>query len=160
FNGTSASAPIVSGVIALMLEANPDLSWRDVQEILVRSARQNNPTDKSWQTNLVEVFQDPATDPGTGMPKVDPFARFDKPQQSAASNYTIVNMAPPTTDYSTYNFPRFENGAGYTVSDARGNYGEEYGWAHGVVDATLAVELAKQWTTKGQTLAPELTYTS
>ena len=41
FNGTSASAPIVSGVIALMLEANPELSWRDVQEILVRSARQN-----------------------------------------------------------------------------------------------------------------------
>ena len=41
FNGTSASAPIVSGVIALMLEANPNLTYRDVQHILVRSARQN-----------------------------------------------------------------------------------------------------------------------
>ncbi len=39
FSGTSAAAPIVSGVIALMLEANPNLTWRDVQEILVRSAR-------------------------------------------------------------------------------------------------------------------------
>ncbi|MEO0350005.1 MAG: S8 family serine peptidase [Cyanobacteria bacterium P01_A01_bin.15] len=39
FSGTSASAPMVSGVVALMLEANPNLGWRDVQEILVYSAR-------------------------------------------------------------------------------------------------------------------------
>ncbi|MEM8495185.1 MAG: S8 family serine peptidase, partial [Planctomycetota bacterium] len=30
FNGTSASAAMVSGVVALMLEANPNLSYRDV----------------------------------------------------------------------------------------------------------------------------------
>lgn len=40
FNGTSSAAPTISGVIALMLEANPDLSDRDVREILIRSARQ------------------------------------------------------------------------------------------------------------------------
>jgi Ca2+-binding RTX toxin-like protein len=39
FNGTSASAPIVAGVVALIMEANPDLGWRDVQEILAYSAR-------------------------------------------------------------------------------------------------------------------------
>ena len=39
FNGTSAAAPMVSGVIALMLEANSSLGWRDVQEILAYSAR-------------------------------------------------------------------------------------------------------------------------
>ncbi|WP_172839446.1 S8 family serine peptidase [Tateyamaria omphalii] len=39
FNGTSAAAPMVSGVIALMLEANSELGWRDVQEILAYSAR-------------------------------------------------------------------------------------------------------------------------
>jgi subtilisin-like proprotein convertase family protein len=37
-SGTSFSAPIVSGVIALMLEANPRLGYRDVQEILALSA--------------------------------------------------------------------------------------------------------------------------
>lgn len=37
-SGTSFSAPIVSGVIALMLEANPLLGYRDVQEILAYSA--------------------------------------------------------------------------------------------------------------------------
>ena len=39
FTGTSASAPIVSGVVALMRAANPDLSWRDVKLILAASAR-------------------------------------------------------------------------------------------------------------------------
>lgn len=39
FGGTSAAAPVVSGVVALMLEANPDLGWRDVKEILATSAR-------------------------------------------------------------------------------------------------------------------------
>lgn len=40
FGGTSAAAPLVSGVVALMLQANPLLGWRDVQEILAYSARQ------------------------------------------------------------------------------------------------------------------------
>ena len=40
FNGTSSAAPVVSGVAALMLEANPDLSWRDIKHILAQSARQ------------------------------------------------------------------------------------------------------------------------
>ena len=39
FNGTSAAAPQVSGVVALMLEANANLGWRDVQTILSYSAR-------------------------------------------------------------------------------------------------------------------------
>lgn len=33
FSGTSASTPMVAGVIALALEANPNLTWRDVQHI-------------------------------------------------------------------------------------------------------------------------------
>lgn len=39
-NGTSAAAPMVSGAMALILAQNPDLSWRDVKDILARSARQ------------------------------------------------------------------------------------------------------------------------
>jgi Ca2+-binding RTX toxin-like protein/subtilisin-like proprotein convertase family protein len=40
FGGTSAATPVVSGVAALMLEANPNLGWRDVQNILAISAAQ------------------------------------------------------------------------------------------------------------------------
>jgi len=50
-DGTSASAPFVSGVIALMLEANPNLGWRDVQEIVAYSGRDTDPTHQGWQTN-------------------------------------------------------------------------------------------------------------
>jgi subtilisin family serine protease len=38
FGGTSAAAPIVSGVIGLMLDANAQLGWRDVKNILAASA--------------------------------------------------------------------------------------------------------------------------
>lgn len=51
FGGTSSSAPLVAGVIALMLEANPNLSYRDVKQILIDSARQNDPADSDWVTN-------------------------------------------------------------------------------------------------------------
>jgi len=39
FKGTSAAAPMISGTVALMLEANPLLTWRDVRWILARTAR-------------------------------------------------------------------------------------------------------------------------
>ncbi len=51
FNGTSASAPVVSGVVALMFSANPNLSWRDVKYILAKSARKNNLFNNNWKTN-------------------------------------------------------------------------------------------------------------
>jgi kexin len=47
-NGTSAATPQVAGVVALMLQANPNLGWRDVRLILAQSARQNDPSDAGW----------------------------------------------------------------------------------------------------------------
>ncbi len=38
FGGTSAATPVVSGVIALILEANGGLGWRDVNDIIALSA--------------------------------------------------------------------------------------------------------------------------
>ena len=49
FGGTSSSTPTAAGVVALMLEANPNLGWRDVQEILLRSAKKVNPSDADWK---------------------------------------------------------------------------------------------------------------
>lgn len=55
-SGTSFSAPLVSGVISLILEANPNLGYRDVQEILAMSSRQTDAggtgwAGAGWQTN-------------------------------------------------------------------------------------------------------------
>lgn len=38
-NGTSAAAPNVSGAVAVLLEENPEFTWRDVKHILASSAR-------------------------------------------------------------------------------------------------------------------------
>jgi subtilisin-like proprotein convertase family protein len=51
FGGTSSAAPLVAGVVALMLEANPALTWRDVQHILVRTAERNDPAHPDWTPN-------------------------------------------------------------------------------------------------------------
>lgn len=55
FGGTSAATPVVSGVVALMLQANPLLGWRDVKEILASSAKMTGSIDGG-----------PATDERTG----------------------------------------------------------------------------------------------
>lgn len=43
--GTSAAAPLISGIAALLLSANPELSSRDVQQILAMAADQTDPND-------------------------------------------------------------------------------------------------------------------
>ncbi|XP_036930390.1 proprotein convertase subtilisin/kexin type 6 isoform X1 [Acanthopagrus latus] len=51
--GTSVSAPIVSGIIALALEANFLLTWRDVQHLLVKTSRPAHLKADDWKTNAV-----------------------------------------------------------------------------------------------------------
>jgi len=165
FNGTSAAAPMVSGVIALMLEVNPNLTWRDVQEILVRSSRQNSEfatqadgADKAlgieyqptWIMNQVPLFHDP----DIWDPLISPDLEFFHPtlDPGLTVGFNVIHYAP-TPQVLT-------NAAGYTVSQGRGTNRENTGFAHGVVDAELAVLLAQQWGTKGQDLPVELTFTT
>lgn len=51
FSGTSSAAPTAAGVVALILEKNPALGWRDVKEILIRSAQKISSTDSDWSDN-------------------------------------------------------------------------------------------------------------
>uniref|UniRef100_A0A8C9TR86 Furin, paired basic amino acid cleaving enzyme n=1 Tax=Scleropages formosus TaxID=113540 RepID=A0A8C9TR86_SCLFO len=51
--GTSASAPLAAGIIALALEANNNLTWRDMQHLVIRSARPAHLTTSDWRTNGV-----------------------------------------------------------------------------------------------------------
>ena len=170
FAGTSAAAPQVSGVIALMLEANPNLTWRDVQEILVRSARQNDPfgipsngagaaTQSPWIVNAIPIFHDP--DIYSGDPISDVYRPLLNP--NAASFFLLgqtINGAAFGTDHHVATPVTLTNGAGYTVSQGLGPYGDLIGYGHGVVDAELAVRMAEQWGVKNQSLPSELTYTT
>ena len=49
FSGTSAPTPAVGGVAALIRQANPNLSWRDVKLVLAGSARKVDTSSGGWQ---------------------------------------------------------------------------------------------------------------
>ncbi|CAH1797901.1 unnamed protein product [Owenia fusiformis] len=51
--GTSASAPLAGGICALALQANPGLTWRDMQHIVVMTARPEGLHSTDWVTNGV-----------------------------------------------------------------------------------------------------------
>ena len=48
FGGTSAATPVVSGVVALMLSANPGLTGRDVHHILRQTSARIDLADPTW----------------------------------------------------------------------------------------------------------------
>lgn len=104
FGGTSASSPIVAGVVALMLEANPGLTWRDVQHILVDSVRPIDPDDERWVLNGSGRL----VNEGYGFGMVDAPAAVllaegwsgVGPEVSASSGVVAVNEAAPDNDAS------------------------------------------------------------
>uniref|UniRef100_A0AAQ6AMV2 P/Homo B domain-containing protein n=1 Tax=Amphiprion ocellaris TaxID=80972 RepID=A0AAQ6AMV2_AMPOC len=51
--GTSASAPLAAGIIALALEANMNLTWRDMQHLVVRTSQPGHLSAGDWKTNGV-----------------------------------------------------------------------------------------------------------
>ena len=52
FGGTSSACPLFSGVVALILDANPNLTWRDLQHVIVESADSTVDSSSSgWITN-------------------------------------------------------------------------------------------------------------
>ncbi|KAK6635926.1 hypothetical protein RUM44_001180 [Polyplax serrata] len=56
-SGTSAAAPEAAGVFALALEANPELTWRDIQHLTVLTSKRNSLFDAKgrfhWTMNGV-----------------------------------------------------------------------------------------------------------
>ncbi|KAI0318823.1 kex protein [Amylostereum chailletii] len=48
--GTSAAAPNAVGVYTLALSVRPELTWRDIQHLTVRTAEVINPDDPDWET--------------------------------------------------------------------------------------------------------------
>ncbi|VDD93671.1 unnamed protein product [Enterobius vermicularis] len=56
-SGTSASAPLAAGIIALGLQANPSLTWRDVQHIAVWTSEPSPLLhNEGWNKNSVGLY--------------------------------------------------------------------------------------------------------
>lgn len=52
FGGTSAAAPEVAGVAALILQTNPNLSWREVQDVIAQSSEKiDHPLNEPYERN-------------------------------------------------------------------------------------------------------------
>jgi subtilisin-like proprotein convertase family protein len=66
FSGTSGSAPMISGLAALILDTNPRLTARDVQQVILHAARHHNPADPTLQTNAAGYVV--SHDQGFGIP--------------------------------------------------------------------------------------------
>ncbi|RMH28541.1 MAG: hypothetical protein D6692_05125 [Planctomycetota bacterium] len=70
FSGTSAAAPIATGIFALMLEANPNLTIRDIEHIIQRTSVPVNfsPVGSYW-TNLIGFGNIDPDDPNVANPQ-------------------------------------------------------------------------------------------
>lgn len=54
--GTSAAAPLAAGVYSLVLSANPELSWRDVQYLTILSSITVNENDGDYQDAVLNKY--------------------------------------------------------------------------------------------------------
>ena len=115
FNGTSAAAPVASGIIALMLEANPSLTLRDIQTILQQTAIVPETTGA-----------DPA---GSDF--------FDTTKTYWANVFFGLGPTDPD-DPSPTGTPTF-----WTSNSAGVRHSDEYGF--GIIDANAAVQAAETW---------------
>ncbi|WP_325170072.1 putative Ig domain-containing protein [Noviherbaspirillum pedocola] len=100
--GTSFATPIVSGIVALMLEANPNLGYRDVQEILALSATRVDDPATSWAENGARTWNGGGMlvshDYGYGEVDARAAVRLAETwitQQTAANEHTLA-VAPQT----------------------------------------------------------------
>lgn len=51
--GTSAAAPLAAGIFALVLSVRPDLTWRDLQYLVLDTAVPVNEDDLDWKQTVI-----------------------------------------------------------------------------------------------------------
>ena len=122
-NGTSSATPTIAGVTALMLSANPALTWRDVRDILRLSARQVD-ANYAQRTRNDREFK-----------RAQPYnALFDLQTNRFIDQPGGAQHIVPGATQVPVELGWVRNGAGL-------RYSNWYGW--GLPDAAKAVELAQ-----------------
>ncbi len=123
-SGTSMSAPHISGVVALMLEANPSLSWREVKKILQDTAT-NIPGREPWEAGAGYVNAHAAVQASLG---AGDFGRTVNSQRVFNSNARVSTGS--SVDYTIAFSPvgptgsqQFTVGPDISLVNARANVG-------------------------------------
>lgn len=98
FSGTSGASPQIAGVAALMLSANPNLAYRDVQQILLLSSRQTDRLDPDVHGNGAGLRVSHST--GFGVPDAGEAVRLAKrwrnrPPVAEVSAEKVLEMEIP-----------------------------------------------------------------
>jgi len=108
--GTSAATPMVAGVVALMLEANQNLTWRDVQHILVQTSSKVDSDHPGWFQTEAGHWYNHAY--GYGLVDATAAVNMAKSWQTVDSEL-VVNAGMVTVD--TYIPDNSDNGISSTV---------------------------------------------
>ncbi|KAL3224839.1 hypothetical protein MRX96_026226 [Rhipicephalus microplus] len=95
--GTSASAPLAAGICALALEANRRLTWRDMQHIVVRTAKPANLHTSDWQKN--GVGRNVSHSFGYGLMDADAMVALAKRWTTIPQQKTCMVRAQPMDKY-------------------------------------------------------------
>lgn len=94
------ATPAVAGGIALVLQANPNLTWRDVQTILLSTAKKTDPDSFSWSTNAAGYNHSPKygfglMDTGAAVEKAKTWVNLEEEMSvSAESGNVDVAIGP------------------------------------------------------------------
>lgn len=144
-SGTSMAAPHVSGIVALMLEANPDLQWQDVKQILQDTATAM-PGRDAWEAGAGYANAHAAVKAALG--HADDFGDTVKLNRDFNANVLLRNgdSFVRTVDYvpvgessfATFDIPasatlvlasaQIETGTAFVLEDPNGNrYGSGIG---------------------------------
>lgn len=108
--GTSSSTPMVAGVVALMIEANPNLNWRDVQHILVETSRKVDTDHPGWFQTKVGNWYNHAY--GYGLVDATAAVNMAKTWESVDTELTVNTGEITVDDYIPDNN---DNGISSTV---------------------------------------------
>ncbi|XP_051170796.1 furin-like protease 1 [Leptopilina boulardi] len=90
--GTSASAPLAAGICALVLEANRNLTWRDMQHIVVRTAKPANLNATDWVTN--GIGRNVSHSFGYGLMDASAMVRLARKWRTVPEQHTCEVIAP------------------------------------------------------------------
>ncbi len=92
FNGTSSAAPSVAGAIAVLLEAYPDLTWREVKHVIANSARKVD-EDRSYTRSDIVQYEWETNAAGYHFHNWYGFGAFDLDSAlDFASSYTLGSL--------------------------------------------------------------------